>query len=287
MASTSLLAVTRVQDARRGLTVIRPTNSRLAYTLAELWRGRRLIYVFVWRDVKVRYKQTIIGAAWTVLQPFLTMLVFTLVFGRLAKVPTGGIPYPVFVYCGLLPWQFFSQGLLRSSNSLVDNRYLMTKLYVPRMVLPIASILSGLPDFAASLFVLLALMLSYGMVPTLGAIGIIPLLMFAATAALACGLLLSALNVRYRDVGYAIPFFVQLWLFVTPVAYPVTLIPNRWRAVYELNPMTSVVEGVRWALLGTNDNWQHIAGSLLIVAILLVVGLLYFHRSQSSFADVI
>src|SRR6266568_7517133 len=154
MASNSLLSVTQVQDTRRRLTVIRPTNSRLLHTLVELWRGRRLIYVFVWRDVKVRYKQTIIGAAWTVLQPFLTMLVFTLVFGRLAKVPTGGIPYPVFVYCGLLPWQFFSQGLLRSSNSLVDNRYLLTKVYIPRMVLPVASILSGLPDFVASFLVL-------------------------------------------------------------------------------------------------------------------------------------
>jgi len=274
--------------AHKKLTVIRPANAQLSHTLAELWRRRRLVYVFVWRDVKVRYKQTLIGAAWTVLQPILAMLVFTLVFGRLAKVPSGNVPYPVFVYCGLLPWQFFSQGLVRSSNSLVDNRYLLTKVYLPRTVLPLAAILSGLPDFALSFVALLGLMAYYGIAPHASILAVIPLLLLAIATALGFGLFLSALNARYRDVGYTVPFFAQLWFFVTPVAYSASLVPDRWRILYGLNPMTGVVEGLRWALLGTGENVGNTAtAAALAVVILLALGLLYFHRAQQTFADVI
>ena len=255
--------------------------------LSELWRCRRLLYVFVWRDVKVRYKQTIIGAAWTIVQPLLAMLVFTLVFGRLAKVSSGNVPYPLFVYCGLLPWQFFSQGLLRAGNSLVDNRYLITKVYLPTMVLPLAAILSGVPDFAASFAVLLGLMMYYGFVPGIFAFAVIPLLAFTAVAALALGLFLSALNVRYRDVGYTVPFLAQLCFFVTPVAYPSTLIPDRWREWYAMNPMTTVAEAVRWALLGTTASVQQTGVSLIVVLFVLTLGVLYFHRAQRRFADLV
>jgi lipopolysaccharide transport system permease protein len=268
-------------------TRIGPTDAGLWFMLAELWRQRHLLYVFVWRDVKVRYKQTMIGAAWTIFQPLLTMLVFTLVFDRLAKVSSGNIPYPLFVYCGLLPWQFFSQGLLRSGNSLVDNRYLITKVYLPPMVLPIAAILSGVPDFAASLAVLFGLMLYYGFAPGISALAVVPLLAFTAIVALAFGLFLSALNVRYRDVGYTIPFFAQLWFFLTPIAYPSPLIPERWRAWYALNPMTIVAEGVRWALIGTTANIQHTARAVIAVSVLLALGIVYFNRAQRRFADVV
>jgi lipopolysaccharide transport system permease protein len=268
-------------------TRIDPANAGLWFMLSELWRCRRLLYVFVWRDVKVRYKQTIIGAAWTIVQPLLAMLVFTLVFGRLAKVSSGNVPYPLFVYCGLLPWQFFSQGLLRAGNSLVDNRYLITKVYLPTMVLPLAAILSGVPDFAASFAVLLGLMMYYGFVPGIFAFAVIPLLAFTAVAALALGLFLSALNVRYRDVGYTVPFLAQLWFFVTPVAYPSTLIPDRWREWYAMNPMTTVAEAVRWALLGTTASVQQTGVSLIVVLFVLTLGVLYFHRAQRRFADLV
>jgi lipopolysaccharide transport system permease protein len=270
------------------VTVISPTNTGLSFTLAEVWRRRRLLYVFVWRDVKVRYKQTLIGAAWTVLQPLLAMLVFTLVFGRLAKVSTGDIPYAVFVYCGLLPWQFFSQGLVRSGNSLVDNRYLLTKVNLPRIILPLAAILAGLPDFAVSLLALVGLMLYFGITPGLSILAVVPILSLAIATALGFGLFLSALNARFRDVGYTTPFLAQVWFFLTPVAYPEGLIPSRWRMLYHLNPMTGVVESLRWAVLGhSGGTWTAAITSLLIVSLLLCAGILYFHRAQQTFADVI
>jgi lipopolysaccharide transport system permease protein len=272
----------------RQVTVIHPANARLSSALTECWRRRRLLYVFVWRDVKVRYKQTLIGAAWAVLQPILAMLVFTLVFGRIAKVATGNVPYPLFVYCGLLPWQFFSQGLVRAGNSLVDNRYLITKVGLPRMILPLAAILSGLPDFAVSLLTLIGLMLYFGITPGLSILAVVPLLLLAIGIALGFGLFLSALNARYRDVGYTVPFFAQLWFFVTPIAYPASLIPDRWTMLYHLNPMTGVVEGLRWALVGSSTSASSAGiGSMLVVVLLLSAGILYFHRAQQTFADVI
>jgi len=270
------------------VTLIRPSGVGVFAGLSELWKYRELLYVFVWRNLRVRYKQTLLGAGWTVLQPFLTMVVFTLVFGRLAKVPSGGIPYPVFVFCGLLPWQFFAQALIRSSNSLVEERYLLTRIYVPRLILPVSGVLSGLPDFGVTLAVLLGIMFYYGMSPNLAMLAVLPLLLLAVATALGISLFLSALNVRFRDVGHTIPFFTQLWFFVTPVAYPSSLVPERWHVLYKLNPMAGVVEGFRWALVGSTET----TGALLIasagaVAVLVALGLIYFQRMEKTFADVV
>ena len=268
--------------------VIRPSRDHDRFGLAELWNCRNLLYLFVWRDIKVRYKQTVLGAAWAFLQPFLTMLVFTLVFGRLAKIPSGGVAYPVFFFTGLLPWQFFSQGLVRASSSLVQERYLLSKLYVPRLVLPVSAILIGIPDFGFAFLVLLGLMLRYRIAPTWATLAIIPLLLFAGATALCAGLFLATWNVRYRDVAYTIPFFVQLWFFVTPVAYPASLIPERWRVLYALNPMTGVMEGFRGALLGSGAvPWAMIAASAACVVGLLAVGFFYFQRMDRNFADMV
>jgi homopolymeric O-antigen transport system permease protein len=270
------------------LIVVRPPRSRLSFGLSEFWKYRELLYVFVWRDIKVRYKQTVLGAAWAVLQPFLTMVVFTFVFGHLAKVPSGGLPYPVFVFCGLLPWQFFAHGLVRSAKSLVDDQYLLTKIYVPRLILPVSAVLSGLPDFGVAFALLLGIMFFYGVYPPLAVLSVLPLLGLAIAAALGVGLFLSALNVRYRDVGYAVPFFAQLWFFVTPVAYPSGLVPERWRLLYRLNPMTGVVEGFRWAVSRNSETtWALIFGRALGVGVLLMFGLWYFERMDKTFADVV
>jgi lipopolysaccharide transport system permease protein len=273
---------------REGLTEIRPSRTQFSFGLSELWKHRNLLYLFVWRDIKVRYKQTVLGGAWAFLQPFLTMLVLTLVFARLAKVPSGGVAYPVFVFTGLLPWQFFSHGLIRASNSLVQERYLLTKVYVPRLILPVSAILSGLPDFGITFAVLLGLMLHYGIAPTRTTLAILLFLLLAATTALCAGLFLATLNVRYRDVGYAVPFFAQLWFFTTPVAYPSSLVPERWRHLYGLNPMASVMEGFRWAVLGsTTTPWAMIIVSTAGISGLLLLGLLYFQRMDKTFADVV
>ena len=270
------------------LIIIHPSGDRLLSGLSEFWKHRYLLYVFVWRDIKVRYKQTVLGAGWAVLQPFLTMVVFTFVFGRLAKVPSGGIPYPVFVFCGLLPWQFFAQGLVRSGNSLVENRYLLTKVYVPRLILPVSTVLSGLADFGVAFSLLLGIMVYYGITPTRAMLAVLPLLLLAVAAALGAGLFLSALNVRYRDVGHTVPLLTQLWFFVTPVAYPSSLVPQRWRLFYGLNPMAGVVEGFRWALLGSAGmTGVRTVASAMAVLILLLCSLMYFQRMERTFADVI
>ena len=289
MAEHALRGTMRAPSADWGrVTLIRPSGTGVFAGLSELWKYRDLLYVFVWRNLKVRYKQTLLGAGWTVLQPFLTMVVFTLVFGRLAKVPSGGIPYPVFVFCGLLPWQFFAQALIRSSNSLVEERYLLTRIYVPRLILPVSGVLSGLPDFGVTFAVLLGIMFYYGILPNLAMMAVLPLLLLAVATALGISLFLSALNVRFRDVGHTIPFFTQLWFFVTPVAYPSSLVPERWHVLYKLNPMAGVVEGFRWALVGSTE----ITGALLIasagaVAVLVALGLIYFQRMEKTFADVV
>jgi lipopolysaccharide transport system permease protein len=268
--------------------VIRPSTGFLRLNLGEVWRYRELLYFLVWRDVKVRYKQTALGAAWAVIQPVMTMVVFSIFFGRLAKVPSDGIPYPIFAFTALLPWQLFAFALTDSSNSLVSNQNLITKVYFPRLVVPMASVLAGLVDFAIAFLVLLGLMWYYGIAPT-AAIAVLPLLvMLAIVTALAVGLWLSTLNVKFRDVRYTIPFLTQLWMFATPVAYPSSLVPERWRALYGLNPMAGVVEGFRWALLGKSGNpgallWVSIAA----VALMLVGGLFYFRRTEATFADVV
>ena len=289
MAEPALLITTNAPIPSRGsATVIIPASSGLLTGLSDFWKHRSLLYVFIWRNLKVRYKQTFFGAGWTVLQPFLTTVVFTLVFGRLAKVPSGGVPYPVFVFCGLLPWQFFAQGLIRSSNSLVEERYLLTRIYVPRLILPVSAVLSGLPDFGVTFVVLLAMMLYYGIAPTAAMLAVLPLLALAVATAVGASLFLSALNVRFRDVGHTIPFFAQLWFFVTPVSYPSSLVPERWRTLYQLNPMTGVVEGFRWALVGSPEaTGNALAASVAVVALMVAAGVIYFQRLEKTFADVV
>ena len=268
--------------------VLRPSRGFLKLNLRDLWEYRELLGFLVWRDIKVRYKQTALGAAWAILQPLLTMLVFSVFFGRLAKVPSDGIPYPVFAFAALLPWQLFAYALTESGNSLVSNQNLITKVYFPRLVIPIAAVLAGLVDFAIAFAVLFALMFCYRIVPT-WAVALLPLfLLLAVTTALAVGLWLSALNVKYRDVRYTLPFLIQFWMFATPVAYPSSLVPEPWRALYGLNPMAGVVEGFRWALLGKAQGpgvllWVSFAA----VLVLLIGGLRYFRKTEATFADVV
>jgi lipopolysaccharide transport system permease protein len=267
---------------------VEPSQGWRALELREIWTHRELLYFLTWRDVKVRYKQTAIGAVWAVLQPFLTMVVFTLVFHRLAKIPSEGVPYPVFAFTALIPWMFFSNALTLGANSVVMTPELVTKIYFPRLIIPAASVLGGLVDFAISFVVLIAIALYYGIVPGLAALLLVPLLALATVSALGVALWLSALNVQYRDVRYAVPFLVQLWLFATPVAYPSSLAGEPWRTILGLNPMAGVVEGFRWALLGTTPP----PGPLLFASIgtalaLLVTGFLYFHRVEDRFADII
>lgn len=270
------------------VTVIRPSRGWVSLGLSELWQYRELLYFLVWRDVKVRYKQTALGAAWAVLQPIATMVVFTLFFGRLAGVPSDGVPYPLFSLTALVPWTFFATGLVQASNSLVGSQQLITKVYFPRLAIPIASVLAGAVDFALAFLVLLGVMLAYGTVPGPRAVWILPLLLLAFATALGVGLWLAALHVRYRDVRYIMPFLVQLWLLATPIAYPSSLLAEPWRTIYGINPMVGVAEGFRWALLGTETPpGPAVAVSTLVAGALLLGGILYFRRTERTFADVI
>jgi lipopolysaccharide transport system permease protein len=275
---------------------IRPSSGWSALNLKELWLFRELVYFLTWRDVKVRYKQTALGAAWAILQPFLTMVVFSIFFGRLAKVPSDGVPYPIFSFTGLLPWGLFTKALTDAGRSLVANRAMITKIYFPRLAIPIASVIGGVVDFGLAFLVLIAMMLYYNYAPNstyhtelTPAVLTLPLfLLLAIITSLGVGLWLSALNVLYRDINYIIPFLTQFWLFITPVAYPASMIPEQWQLIYALNPMTGVVEGFRWALLGTVEA----PGPMLVVsatiAILgLVTGLFYFRRMERDFADTV
>jgi len=256
--------------------------------LGEVWKFRELLYFLIWRDVSVRYKQTLFGVAWAVMQPLFTMVVFSLFFGRLAKMPSDGVPYPVFSYAALVPWTFFANGLAQITNSLLRDTNLVTKVYLPRLVIPLAAALGGLVDFAVSFVVLLGLMVFYR-IPVTANIVFLPLLVLLAVAtSVGVGLWLSALNVQFRDVRYILPFIVQAWLFATPVVYPSSLLPAHWRVVYGLNPMAGVVEGFRWALLGTHTGPGPMIGvSALTVLVLLLTGAFYFRRMESKFADVV
>jgi len=269
------------------MVIIRPSRGWVSLNLRDLWEYRELLYFLVWRDVKVRYKQTVLGAAWAILQPFLTMVVFSVFFGRLAKVPSDGIPYPVFAYTALLPWQLFAHALNESGNSLVTNQQLIKKIYFPRLVIPISAVLAGMVDFGIAFLVLLGMMYYYGVVPTAAALTLPLFILLAIATALAIGLWLSALNVQYRDVRYALPFLTQFWLFATPIAYSSTLVPERWRPLYGLNPMAGVVEGFRWALLGKGGVGPILIVSVLAVILLLLGGLVYFRRMEKTFADVV
>lgn len=267
-------------------TVIQPSSGWSPPDLGELWRYRELLYFLIWRDVKVRYKQTVLGASWAVLQPFLTMVVFSLFFGNLAGIPSDGVPYPVFSYAALVPWTFFAHGLTQSAESLVVSQNLLKKVYFPRLAIPAGTILAGGVDFVIAFVVLLGMMAFYGITPTGAVVWIPALLLLALVTSLGVGLWVSALNVLYRDVGYIVPFIVQLWLFATPIAYPSSMLPEPWRTLYGLNPMAGVVEGFRWALLGTETApGPIVAVSAVAAVVILVGGGFYFRRMERTFAD--
>ncbi len=267
---------------------IRPASGWVPLNLAELWEYRELVYFLTWRDINVRYKQTVLGAAWAVIQPLGMMVVFTLFFGRLVGVPSDGLPYPIFAFSALLPWQLFSRALTDSSTSLVANGSLITKVYFPRVLIPLSAVLSSLVDFAVAFVLLLGMMVFYGIVPTL-AVALLPLfILLSLITALAVGFWLSALNAQYRDVRYMLPFLTQFWLFATPVVYPASLVPEQWRLLYGLNPMTGVVEGFRWALLGgTGAPDTMLAVSATVVLAAFIGGLYYFNRVGETLADVV
>jgi lipopolysaccharide transport system permease protein len=268
--------------------VIQPRKSLFHLDLKALWQYRELLYFLVWRDVKVRYKQTVIGAGWAVLQPFMTMVIFTVIFGKFAKIPSDGLPYPIFAYTALLPWTYFAQAISRSGASLVSNAHLISKVYFPRLVVPISAAVAPLVDFAISFVFLLGMMIWYGAAPTWGILALPFFLLLALFTALAVALWLSALNVKYRDIGHTIPFLVQFWMYASPVAYPVSLVPEQWRLLYSLNPMAGVIEGFRWALLGKESpDLGVMAVSVVVVLLLLLGGLVYFKQMERTFADVI
>ena len=265
---------------------IEPPRGWLELRLHELWEYRELLYFFVWRDVKVRYKQTVIGVAWVILQPLMTMGVFTIFFGRLAKLPSQGLPYPVFYFAALVPWAYFAQALTNCTTIVVANQHVITKVYFPRLVLPLAAVCSGLVDFAIGLVVMIVLTLSFGIHPPLTVVLLPGFLLLAVLTALGVGLWTSALNALYRDVASIIPFVVQFWMLASPVAYPSSLVPVRWRWLYGLNPMAGVIDGFRWALTGTGQPpGPQILASAAMVLVLLVGGLFFFQRVEGTVAD--
>ena len=269
------------------ITVIEPRHGWRDFGIGELWAHRELLLFFVWRDLKVRYKQTFFGAAWAILQPVLLMAVFSISLGRIPGVGPSGVPYPLFIFAGLVPWTLFAQSLTGASNSLVGGEAIITKVYFPRLLLPFAAVGSFLLDFVIALGALIALMLWFGVLPTPAILWVPALTLLALVTALGIGTFLAALNVRYRDVKYVVPFLVQLWLFASPVVYTSDLIPERWKALYALNPMTGVVEGFRWAMIGGPRPDELIFVSAAASVVILIGALLYFRRVERTFADVI
>ena len=270
------------------MIVARPSKGWISLNLRELWEYRELLYFLTWRDIKVRYKQTVLGASWAILQPLFTMVVFSLFFGKLAGIPSDNIPYPIFSFAALVPWHFFANGLSQSSASLVGGANLIKKVYFPRLVLPISAVLSGGVDFALAFVVLLGMMIFYGVLPTMAVVWLPLLLLLALVTSLGVGLWLTAMNVQFRDVRHAVPFLINAWMFATPIAYPSSLLSEPWRTLYGINPMVGVVEGFRWALLGT----ETAPGPILLVSAVVASGLLisgafYFRRMEKTFADVI
>jgi lipopolysaccharide transport system permease protein len=268
--------------------IVKPSRGWISLNLGELGEYRELIYFLTWRDIKVRYKQTVLGAAWAIIQPFFTMVVFSLFFGKLAKMPSDGIPYPIFAYTALVPWTFFANGLSQSSNSLVGNANLIKKVYFPRLVIPVSSVIGGAVDFVLAFIVLVGMMLVYGIFPTINIVWLPLLLLLTLVSALGVGLWLSAMNVQFRDVRYTVPFLTQFWLFATPIAYPSSLLSEPWRTLYGINPMVGVVEGFRWALLDADTApGPIIVVSALVALALMVGGAFYFRRMEKTFADVV
>jgi lipopolysaccharide transport system permease protein len=277
-APTPSLAIVRIE----------PPRSWFELNLQEVWLYRELLYFMIWRDLKVRYKQTFIGVAWVVLQPLMSMGAFTLFFGKLAKLPSDGLPYPVFYFAALTPWTYFSTALLKTTGILVGSQGLITKVYFPRLILPLCGVISGLVDFALSFVVLVAITLVFGLRPGIQVLWLPAFLLLAISTALGVGLWLSALNALYRDVGYMLPFVVSFWMLASPVAYPSSLVPMKWRWLYGLNPMAGVIEGFRWALTGSGQvSGAMMLASALAIAMLLLGGVMFFQRMEGTIADLV
>jgi homopolymeric O-antigen transport system permease protein len=266
---------------------LQPSQGWNNRTIADIWAYRELLYFFIWRDIKVRYKQTLLGAGWAIIQPLMTMVVFTIFFGHLAKVPSDGLPYPVFSFMALVPWTYFASALAGCSTSLSGYQHIISKVYFPRLIIPIAAVIAPLVDFAIGFVILIGFMMWYRITPGPSIVWLPALMLLALATAASVGIWLAALNVRYRDVRYVVPFVVQLWMFATPVAYPASLVPSRWRAVYGLNPMAGVIEGFRWALAGGPAPGVITVVSAAVVVVLIAGGAMYFRRLEGTFADVI
>jgi lipopolysaccharide transport system permease protein len=268
---------------------IAPSRGLFQVDLGEIWQYRELLFILIWRDIKVRYKQTVMGIAWVIVQPLVSMVIFTIIFGKFAKIPSDGLPYPVFAYTALLAWNYFAQALTRSGGSLVNSAGLLTKVYFPRLIIPLAAALAPIVDFLISFLVLIGLMYWYGITPGWSGLLVLPFFIFLAfLTALGVGLWLGPLNVRYRDVNHALPFISQFWMYASPVVYPVSLIPEKWRALYSLNPMAGVIEGFRWILLGKESpSLMTVAISSIVIVALVLGGIVFFNRMERTFADVI
>lgn len=289
MSSESLFRSSGLTEVgNEQVTTIQPSRGLFNLDLASIWQYRELLYFLVWRDVKVRYKQTLIGAGWVLLQPLMTMAIFTVVFGNFAKMPSDGLPYPIFAYAALLPWTYFAHAVGSSSSSLVGSSNLISKIYFPRLIILLASITTPLVDFLLSLLVLAGMMFWFRIRPGWALLALPGFLVLAMFTALAVGLWLSPLNVKFRDVGHTIPFLLQFWMYASPVAYPMSIVPQRWQLLYSLNPMAGVIEGFRWALLGKHrPSLSALIVSAGIVVVLFAGGLIYFKRMERGFADVI
>lgn len=285
LSQADLDKVISLKQSRKPVTIIEPARGWMPVDFRELWEHRDLLYFFTWRDIKVRYKQTILGFAWAIIQPLTAMLIFTLFFGSLANIPSDGIPYPIFAYAALLPWTLFSESIIRSTNSVVMNANILKKVYFPRIALPVSSVLSPLLDFAIAFTILVLMMAYYNIVPTLNIVWLPLFILLTVITSLGIGLWLSALNSRYRDFQYVVPFIIQIWMFASPVVYPASMVPSSYQFLYSLNPMTGVIEGFRWTLLGTGSPNFIIYVSAAISVIIMVTGAFFFRRMEKTFAD--
>jgi lipopolysaccharide transport system permease protein len=277
-----------VAHGSRRVVELRPGVGLFDLQLGEVWRFRGLLYYLIWRELKVRYKQAALGGAWAIVQPVFAVMIFTLIFGRFARIPSDGIPYSIFAFAGVLPWMYFAESVRRSSVGPVNDSELVRKVYFPRLLIPVAMVIAPLVDFAVAFVVLLIMMAWHGIWPGLNILAVIPLLMFTSCMALAMGLWLGPINVRFRDIMHTLPFMLQVWMFASPIVYPLSMVPEKWRMLYSLNPMVGVIEGFRWALLGKQSPDLHAMGvSLAVILVLLGGGLIYFKKMERSFADVI
>jgi lipopolysaccharide transport system permease protein len=269
------------------LVTIESRNSWKVVDVRDVWTHRELLYFLIWRDVKIRYKQTLLGAAWAIIQPLFTMLIFTLIFSKVAQIDSNGIPYPIFAYAGLLPWTFFSNGIIQSGNSMISNSHLITKVYFPRIIIPVAAVGAGLVDFGVAFVMLLVLMIYYRVQLTANLLMLPALIALTTLLAIGVGSLFAAINVKYRDVKFALPFLVQIWMYLSPIAYPATVVPQRWRLIYSLNPVTGIIEGYRSAFFARPFDWMSLGTSLAITMVLIGYAAYEFRKLEKGFADII